>query len=363
MKKINLSLPNKEIPFFVGPGIENSIKKELSKIGITDNIFIVVDRKVYRLFKEKIDSISTSFDKSYILKFTANEKNKNFAGVEKIYNSLLRKRFGRDATLIAIGGGVVGDTAGFAASTFSRGINLVHIPTTLLAAVDSSIGGKTGINYNETKNIVGSFYQPEAVFIDVEFLTTLDSREFVSGLGEVIKYGFLTDGKLFEYVSRNLNRVFDYDIKILNKIISESVNFKINVVEVDEKESGLRQILNLGHTFAHAFEIEMNYQLRHGEAVLAGIMSAIILSEKLGLLNAGLKGKYFRFLAKLDQINFSLGNIDENKCYSIMQHDKKNRNGKIRFVLPIDFGQFAIGVEAGKRDVISAIRETKALFK
>ena len=363
MKKINLLLSNKEIPFFIGTGIENSIYKELSKIGITNNIFIVVDRKVHKLFRQKIDSISSVFSNSHVLQFTANENNKNSTGVEKIYNALLRKNFGRDTTLIAIGGGVVGDTAGFAASTFARGIKLVHIPTTLLAAVDSSIGGKTGINYNETKNIIGSFYQPEAVFVDVEFITTLDTRELVSGLGEIIKYGILTDGKLFNYVTRNLDRIFSYDFKTLNKVISESVHFKINVVEVDEKESGLRQILNLGHTFAHAFEIEKNYSLRHGEAVLAGIMSAIILSEKLGILNSELKEKYFRFLAKLEQLEFSLENIDENKCYSIMRHDKKNRNGKIKFVLPIDFGQFAIGVEARKYDVISAISETKALFK
>ena len=363
MKKIKLSLPGKEIPFFIGAGVEKSITRELSKIGIKNNVFIVVDKNVYKHFRVKIDSIADEFTSSYIFQFTANEKNKNFDGVEKIYNSLLRKKFGRDTTLLAIGGGVIGDTAGFAASTFSRGIKLVHVPTTLLAAVDSSIGGKTGINYGATKNIIGSFYQPEAVFIDVNFLTTLATRELVSGLGEVIKYGLLTDGKFFDYVDRNITQVFNYELKTLNKIITESVKFKISVVELDEKESGLRQILNLGHTFAHAYEIEKNYSIRHGEAVLAGMMSAIILSEKLGMLNHGLKEKYFRLLAKIDMIKFSLNNIDEKMCYSVMQHDKKNRDGKIKFVLPIDFGQFAIGVEAKKKDVISSISETIALFK
>ncbi len=362
MRRIKVNLPEKKVVVRSGKGTaELLVSHEIKKL-ITENAFFVVDKKVMKLYGDYIKEISNKFSKAYIFPFNASEENKTLLSMEKIYSAMLKKKFGRDTTVIAIGGGVTGDTAGFAAATFSRGVKLVHIPTTLLADVDSSIGGKTGINFGETKNIIGAFYQPEAILIDTKFLNTLERRELISGLGEVIKYAFLTDGKFFDFIIKSIDKIFEYDEKTLEKIIFDSVKFKISVVEQDEQESGLRQILNLGHTFAHAFEIEKNYALRHGEAVIAGLLSAIILSEKLGFLSSGIKERYFRLLSAIPYLEFNLNGISASSCFSVMLHDKKNRNGKIKFVLPIDFGQYAIGVEASRKDVIKSINETIELF-
>ncbi len=362
MKKLNLNLPDKKIDVFAGEGAADLLALPRIKKLINDNVFIVADKNALKLFGDLINGLASEFPRSYVFPFNATEKNKTFAGIEKIYSTMLKKNFGRDTTVVAIGGGVTGDAAGFVAATFSRGVKLVQIPTTLLAAVDSSIGGKTGINFADTKNIIGSFYQPESILIDSRFIKTLDKRELVSGLGEVIKYAFLTNEKFFNFISKNIDKFFSCDKKALNKIILDSVKIKISVVEQDEMETGLRQILNLGHTFAHAYEIEKNYTLRHGEAVIAGIVSAILLSEKMGLSATGLKEKYFRLLAAIPQLAINLKGINASSCYKVMLHDKKNRDGKVKFVLPIDFGEYAIGVEAGRKDIVNSIKETSELF-
>ncbi len=362
MKKIELNLPQKNIEIVIGKGAVNVLLSKSGRKELTENAFIIADKNVYKFFPETVKNIANAFVRSRIYSFNATEKNKSFEGIEKIYTSLINMKFGRDTTIIAVGGGVTGDVAGFVASTYSRGVKLIHIPTTLLAAVDSSIGGKTGINFNETKNIIGSFYQPEKILIDTNFLITLEKRELISGFGEILKYALLTDGKFFNYLVKNLDQIFEYNLKTLEKIILESAKFKVSVVEEDEKESGLRQLLNLGHTFAHAYEVEKNYKLRHGEAVIAGLVSATLLSEKLGYLNSNLKSKLFRLIAGLAELNFSLAKINPPKCYSIMLHDKKNRDGKIKFVLPIDFGEYLLGVEADRKIVLQTIEETIELF-
>ena len=249
---------------------------------------------------------------------------------------------------------MTGDLVGFAASTFMRGVSLIHIPTTLLADVDSSIGGKTGINFNHKKNMIGTFYQPKLVIIDTEFLINLPKAEITSGIGEVIKYAYMSDRNFFNYLKENLDRIFKYDSEVLNEIIFKSASIKASVVSQDEKESGLRKILNLGHTFAHGFESELKFKIKHGEAVIAGIISSLFLSEKLRLITENELNAYLELAAKI-KLPKKLQEIDKENVFQIMKSDKKNRNGVIKFVLVSGIGKILLDVEAEKKDVFYAI--------
>jgi 3-dehydroquinate synthase len=263
--------------------------------------------------------------------------------------------------VLAIGGGITGDVAGFAASTYMRGIKYVQVPTTLLSAVDSSVGGKTGINFNDTKNIIGSFYQPDLVLIDSNFFKTLHNEEILCGVGELIKYAFITSPKFSKYLINNLENILSLDEKTIVKVISESVRYKGDVVFNDEKERGLRKVLNFGHTFAHAVEVEQNHKVKHGQAVIIGIACALYLSKKVGLINDEQLKNYLRILKPFEKL-ISVKKYDRNKLYSIMGRDKKNTSGNIKFVLIKDIGQIVLDYEAEKKDVFYAIDNGLALF-
>jgi 3-dehydroquinate synthase len=273
----------------------------------------------------------------------------------------LGKKYNRDTLIIAAGGGVVGDLAGYAAATFMRGVQLVHLPTTLLAMVDSSIGGKTGINFNKNKNIIGAFFQPEFVMADLEFLKTLPKSEIICGTGEIIKYAYLSNNDFFNYVNDNLNEILICNLTVLDKVISESVKIKSAVVKQDEKETGLRKILNLGHTFAHAYESELNFRIKHGEAVIAGLISALYLSNRLKILS---KEKFDRFIKLPLKINLSaaFNKLNKENVYNRMFSDKKSRGGRIKFVLLADTGKILIDVDASKADIYYALENTLEHF-
>ncbi len=295
----------------------------------------------------------------YILK--SGERSKSSTELHRIYSYLIEKKYNRDTLIIAVGGGVTGDLAGFAASTFMRGVQIVHVPTTLLAMVDSAIGGKTGINFNKTKNIIGAFYQPKFVLADLNFLNTLPESEIICGAGEIIKYAYLADNKFFNYVNDNLNGILQYRIEVLSKVITESVKIKAAVVMQDEKESGIRKILNLGHTFAHAYESELNFKVKHGEAVIAGLISALYLSNRLNILSNEKLNKFIKLPLK---INLSTGfnKLNKEKVYKRMFSDKKSREGKIKFVLLADAGKLIIDVDASKADIYYAVEKTLGHF-
>ncbi len=358
MKKIKVALNENSYPIFVGSSILNLIKREISKLNLNKNIFYIVDenveklhgKNIYKNFKNK--KIANSF---YLLK--SGEKSKSYTELNKIYNSLLNNNYGRDTLIIAIGGGVTGDLAGYAASTYMRGIELVHIPTTLLACVDSSIGGKTGINFAKKKNMIGTFYQPKSVFIDTAFLSTLSREEKTSGIGEIIKYAFLSNQNLFNFVSENLDGIYENDSKILEDVILKSASIKAAVVSKDEKEGGLRKILNFGHTFAHAFESDLNFKIKHGEAVIAGIISALYLSNKIGILSKRKLKEYLPLPLGI-KLPAKLKNINKENILEIMKTDKKSRSGKIKFVLLSGIGNMLIDVEAGRNDVLFALDRT-----
>jgi 3-dehydroquinate synthase len=362
MKKIRVKAASKEYPVFIGKKIFPSLHKLMEEYKINKNVFVVVDKNVLAAHQEKIGSfLSKKFGKLTSLVFDSSEKNKSSRSVERIYNALIKNNYGRDSVVIAIGGGITGDIVGFAASTFGRGVQFIQVPTTLLAAVDSSVGGKTGINFGSTKNLIGSFYQPDFVLIDTDFLQTLPEEEVICGAGEVIKYAFLSDPKLFDLFSKELKNLVKLKPAVTADTIETCVHFKASVVESDETESGLRKILNLGHTFAHAFEVEQDYKIKHGQAVAIGLVCALYLSNRLGFINSEKLEKYLRLpLALQDKIHLDSCNVET--IFNIMLRDKKSREGKIKFVLLTEPGKLLIDVEASREQVIGAIEDGVSCF-
>ena len=363
MKKINVSVKEKTYPVFIGNSILDLLPNLINDMGLNKNLFVVADENVLELYKEDINDAFAGYSpKIYFHKLKSGESTKSFDHLARIFSSLIKEKFGRDTLLVAIGGGVTGDLAGYAAAGYMRGIQLVHIPTTIISACDSSIGGKTGINFNRLKNIIGAFYQPELVLIDTKFLRSLPVEEINSGVGELIKYAFLTNRNFYNYINRNFEKIYSFNTNVLNKLIYESVLFKGSVVTKDEKESGLRKILNFGHTFAHAFESQANLKLKHGEAVIAGIISVLHLSNKTGLLSNQNLERLIKLPLKVKLPDGFLTK-DFNSIYNFMSGDKKNRGGQIRFILLSDIGKIITDIEVTKNDIIYAIEKTHRTIK
>jgi 3-dehydroquinate synthase len=362
MKKISVKASSKEYPVYIGKTIFASLHSLITKHNLNKNVFVIIDSNVLVIHKKQIELfISKKFANIHTMVFESGEKNKNSKSVEKIYSALIKNNYGRDSLIIAIGGGITGDIVGFAASTFGRGVQFVQVPTTLLAAVDSSVGGKTGINFGSTKNLIGSFYQPEFVLIDTNFLLSLPEEEIVCGIGEVIKYGFLSDQKLFDLLYKEMRKLLLLNSAVTAGTIETCVRFKAGVVEADETESGLRKILNLGHTFAHAFEVEQNFKIKHGQAVAIGLICALYLSNGIGLFSSEKLEKYLELPLTL-QSKIQLESCNVESVYKIMLRDKKSREGKMKFVLPAEPGKILIDVEATKEQVIKAIEDGVSLF-
>lgn len=356
MERVNLNLKDYSCPIYVGSGIFSQINTFLVSKGSWNNLFIIIDSNVARYWDKLIKKTLKEFKgKKFYLFFNASEKAKSLFGLTKIYSELIENHLGRDTLLISIGGGITGDLAGFAASTFMRGIPIVHVPTTLLSAVDSSVGGKTAVNFKFYKNIIGSFHQPEFVLIDYEFLKTLPKREMISGAGELIKYAFIISNEFYKHVDESIEPIINKSSAAIEKTIVECLRFKASVVKFDEKEDGLRKILNFGHTFAHAFERELKNKISHGEAVVAGVTCALLLShEKNWLSNDKLKD-FLKLPLKL-KLNSNLKSVTAEEIYDNMFADKKTRNHQPRLVLLRDIGEVVIDVTASKKEILSAVK-------
>ncbi|MHB8579225.1 MAG: 3-dehydroquinate synthase [Ignavibacteriaceae bacterium] len=362
MKKIIVPLKGNPYPVYIGDSILSQLPGKLKKADLKKNIFVVIDGNVEMTWGDKIRNVLfLTGQKIFFYKLNSGESSKNYLELNKIYSVLLNGNFGRDTLMLAIGGGVTGDLAGFAASTFMRGISLIHVPTTLLAAVDSSIGGKTGINFLKKKNMIGAFYQPNIVFIDTNFFSTLPEEEIISGAGEIIKYAYLSDERFFYFILKNLEALIALNPGVINEAVIKSVSIKAAVVSQDEKEIGLRQILNFGHTFAHAFETGLNFRIKHGEAVIAGIIVAIILSNKLGLLTTSEMNNFLTLPSKI-RLPKNLLKLKAENIFNLMLADKKNRDGRIKFVLLKDFGELVLGAEADKQAIFSVLNDAKEYF-
>ncbi len=338
--EVKIQGKNKSYPIFINNNDLETLKNDILTQINNKNYIVVFSQKVYKLYGKLLN-----FDKNRVFVLKDGEDEKNIKNYNRILNFALSKKLTREDAIIAIGGGVVGDIAGFAASTYMRGINLIQVPTTLLADTDSSVGGKVAINTKFGKNLVGAFYQPKAVFINVNFLKTLDDRQFKSGLGEVIKYGFIENScpvegnaNLISFLRDNYEKIMARDILTLRDLIKMCIELKISVVQADEKESGLRKILNFGHTYGHAVEKITNYKkFTHGECVVSGIRFAFDLAFNLNLID-----KEYKFLSDdlLKLFNYKkVPAYDINKIIKIMETDKKATDEHIIFILPKKYGE------------------------
>ncbi len=337
-KKLVVRVNQEKYPIFIGAGLISNLKKIIKNEKINFiKCLLVLDRNVP---KKKIDIIKKKLKgkKVFIFYINASEKNKNQRTTNKILEILLNKNFSREDILISIGGGITGDIAGYAASLFKRGLKFINIPTTLLAQVDSSIGGKTGVNTKQGKNLIGSFYQPKLVISDTEFLKTLPKREIICGYGEILKHSLISSKKFFLFLNKNFNNILKFKSPFIEKTIYESCKIKKDIVEKDVKEKNIRKILNFGHTFAHAYEASLNFskKLNHGEAVILGMSTALKFSKSTNFLSLN----EFKIITNHIK-NFCLPNDikkyfflkDINKIVSFMINDKKNITNKMNLVL------------------------------
>ena len=329
MEKVLVDLGAASYEIFIGENILSGVDKFVS-----GKALLVTQKNILELCAEKFP-----YEVALI---PDGETAKNLREAEKLYTRAIEAGLDRKSVVIALGGGVVGDLAGFVAATFMRGVNLIQIPTTLLAQVDSSVGGKTAVNHALGKNLIGAFHQPRAVFIDLKFLKTLPEREIKSGLGEVIKYGVISDEKFFSYLEDNAEKILQRDLKTLEYVVRRSCGIKAAVVSSDEREAGLRRILNFGHTLAHAIEEETNYEkYRHGEAVAVGMMAAALISLELGKTSAENVQRLENLIKKFGIMTTCTG-LDADKLYAVTFRDKKTVGGVVNWVLMKDFGEVEI---------------------
>ena len=353
MQKIRVELGERSYNIMIGSGILKDIGRIIEKFEFSNKAALISNPTVYNLYGKTVsESLKASgYDLIEVL-LPDGEEYKSLASAEKIYESLLKAKLDRKSVLIALGGGVIGDITGFAASTYMRGIDFIQIPTTLLAQVDSSVGGKTGVNHPLGKNMIGAFWQPKLVCIDTSTLETLPRREFLSGLGEVIKYGVIWDEDFFVYLESNSDKILRLDKEALTHIIWRSCEIKSEVVSKDERESGLRAILNYGHTIGHAIETITGYKkYLHGEAVAIGMYMEARLSHQLGLIE---KKAVARIKALIDSYKLPSEMPDEIQIYDLMekmQIDKKTVGGKMHFVLPEKVGSARIHSEIKSEDI------------
>jgi len=337
MKILNVELGDRSYPIYIGNGLLEDEKIITSHIK-TRTICIVSNTTVSKLYLEYIKNLLDDYQLVEAI-IDDGEEFKNYNSLNYIYTKLLENQCNRDTTILALGGGVVGDIAGYAAASFLRGIPFVQIPTTLLAQVDSSVGGKTGINHLLGKNMIGAFYQPQAVVIDLNVLKTLDNRQISAGLAEVIKYGLIWDEDFFKYLEVNIDNLKQLDFDHLEHVIYRSCEIKAKVVSEDEKESGIRAILNLGHTFGHAIENCLGYgEWLHGEAVGCGMVLAAKMSLAQGWLS---ESEFDRVKDLISQANLPIEKpkIDYENFIGAMKLDKKNKDKEIYLVLQQGIGK------------------------
>ena len=359
MEKVRVELGKDSYDIFIGEKILNGVGKFIAESDFTQKVLIVTDNNVEKFLDNLTDSLTAheiNFDVAVI---PAGEPSKNLREVEKIYTQAIEFGLDRKSPIIAFGGGVVGDLSGFVAATYMRGVPFIQVPTTLMSQVDSSVGGKTAVNHELGKNLIGAFHQPKAVFIDLDTLKTLPDREIKSGLGEVIKYGIISDAKFFEYIEHNVNKILNRDMEVLTQIIKRSCEIKAAVVSADEKENGLRRILNFGHTIAHAVETVTNYEkYRHGEALAVGMVGAALISFSLGKIIFNDVARLKNLLDALEMFSYCQGyckGCDVDEMYLVTSRDKKTIDGKVNWVLMKNFGEVEIN------DNVSEVEVKKAL--
>ena len=342
MRKVRVRLGSNSYEIQIGSGLLAQTGQQLKRIGFGDKLVIVTDPTVKSLYGDTLKQslISEGF-KVAILLVPEGEAQKSLETAGRLYHELTDFYAERTTPILALGGGVIGDLAGFVAATYMRGVPLIQMPTTLLAQGDSSIGGKVAVNHGQLKNKIGTFYHPKLTISDISTLKTLSPRELSDGLAEIIKHGAILDGEFFSYLEDNLDKIKSLDAQVLERVVSRSAEIKAGVVEKDELDLGLRNILNCGHTVGHAIESVSGLKIWHGEAVAIGMLVEAKISNKMGILD---RDELVRLKSVIKGANLptEIPDLEVAKIIQAMKHDKKILQGKLRFALPKSIGDVFI---------------------
>ncbi|MBQ9360348.1 MAG: 3-dehydroquinate synthase [Lachnospiraceae bacterium] len=337
----------------------SDIADALSELGYNGRrLCIVSDSNVFPLYGSGLtDALKPVSEDIYNIVFSAGEEHKNLDTVKEIYKALIKYRLDRKDLIIALGGGVTGDMAGYSAATYLRGVDFIQIPTTLLSCTDSSIGGKTGVDFDEYKNMVGAFHMPRLVYMNLSTLKTLPDTEFASGMGEIIKHGLIKDASYYEWVINNFSEINEREDDILSRMIRRSCEIKRDVVENDPTEQGERALLNFGHTIGHAIEKYMDFKLRHGECVALGTIAACFISYKRGMLSTEEFYEIRDMFVPFDLPITLPDDADAEKILALTKSDKKMSAGRIRFILLKDVGKAYIDTTVTDEEMLAGINE------
>lgn len=361
METIKVPLPGHRHEILVGSGLLHELPGRLAERGLSGPLFVVTSARILRLCRSRRpDSWLAQLPAGNVLTVPEGEGSKSLEQMARLHTLLIRRGADRSALLVGLGGGVIGDLAGFAAATYLRGVRFVQAPTTLLAQIDSSIGGKVGINHPLGKNLIGAFHQPSVILADPELLLTLPEREWRSGLFEAVKYGIIASPRLFAFLEQERESILERQMDAMTRIIVECAAIKAQVVGQDEKESGLRMILNFGHTAGHALEAVCGYgKLRHGEAVGWGMLFAVRYAENRGMLAP-------RAAQRIRELVRALGlprlpRLRAEEILNAMQQDKKRRGRSLRLVLPMRIGKVTVLEVEDRGPIVDALRETGIL--
>ncbi len=356
MLNLKVELGDRSYPIFIDSGNLPQLGEILQLYGLSGKAVVITDSRVRELYGAILEkSLSEHQIIFEVIEIPPGEKQKTLATVEKIVGKMLETQCDRKTTIVAFGGGVIGDIAGFTASIFKRGIPYIQVPTTLLAQVDSSVGGKTGVNHPLGKNMIGTFYQPRLVWIDLEVLQTLPRREILCGLAEIIKYGMIRDANLFSKIESHLEEILKLDARLLAEIVKQCCEIKAEVVSQDERETGLRMILNFGHTVGHALETALGYRkINHGEAVLFGMLTECKIAVSLNLFSDSQFQRFARLFKKLN-LKLPVKILDSTDIIRFMYSDKKALAGKIRMVLPVQIGEVQVKEDLTQEVILQAL--------
>lgn len=338
MFEIRVPLNERSYSIFVGEGEVNSNAALKEVISTSTKVFLITNRTLWKKYSREIRSQSHLLSSAIPLRIPDGEQYKNLKWYEFLCRQIVQKGADRRAAVLALGGGVVGDIAGFVSATVLRGLRFVQIPTTLLSQIDSSIGGKTAVNLPEGKNMVGAFYQPSLVITDPHFLKTLPVRELRAGLYEAVKYGVMVDRALFEFIESHLDQILECNLVFVEEVIRHCASAKAEIVGQDERETGIRKLLNFGHTVGHALESVTSFRrFKHGEAVGWGSLVALRLADKLSLLSHADSERMIQCVRRVGRLP-QISDLTVDSVLSHMQHDKKSVAGKLQFVLPTGIG-------------------------
>ena len=360
MEVVEVDLGERSYDIKIGAGVLGKAGSFLQELDIDSKILVITDSRVDELYSAELTASleEAGFDVHKAV-IDQGEEQKTLSTARELYDQAVEANLDRNSSIVALGGGVVGDIAGFIAATFMRGINFIQIPTTLLAQVDSSVGGKVAVNHSQGKNLIGNFYQPRLVLADPKVLATLEEREFKAGLAEVIKHGFIRDRDYFDFLVKEAEAILELEEEAIVRAVKRSCEIKAAVVAEDEREEGLRAILNYGHTIGHALEAATNYQVyRHGEAVAVGMVAAAEISHKLGYLSSKEVSEHRKVLNEFG-LPISYRNLEASEIIPKLKQDKKVKAGKVRFILAKEIGDVFISSEVSEETTLKVVEKLK----